>query len=247
MISGNWRQFVLFLSCTVALTGCVQLVLTWLKAAKFSQLFPIAAIHGMLAAIGIMIIGKQIPIFMGCKFASHDFFPLLMEVPKHLQTELSPEAFSIGVICLLVLFQLTSSQMRGGFLRFLPPQLVVVVVGALLAGLFHIHGKLLVSIPRNPLEHGVVFPNLQDILDHTYLIPTIVIFVLALTFVDGTESLATIRAVDRIDPFHRKSSADRTLLAMGISNICSSLIGGLTIIPGIIKSTTNIVSGGRTA
>lgn len=68
-----------------------------------------------------------------------------------------------------------------------------------------------------------------------------------LAFVDGTESLATIHAVDRIDPFHRKSSPDRTLMAMGISNICSSLIGGLTIIPGIIKSTTCIVSGGRTA
>ena len=79
------------------------------------------------------------------------------------------------------------------------------------------------------------------------MIGTIIFACLALTFVDGTESLATIHAVDQIDPYRRKSNPHRTLLAMGVSNICSSMIGGLTIIPGIIKSTTCIVAGGRTA
>ncbi|HEY9784220.1 MAG TPA: SulP family inorganic anion transporter, partial [Candidatus Obscuribacterales bacterium] len=54
-------------------------------------------------------------------------------------------------------------------------------------------------------------------------------------------------AVDRIDPFRRKSNPSRTLFAMGVSNMCSSLIGGLTIIPGMIKSSTGIFSGARTA
>ena len=64
--------------------------------------------------------------------------------------------------------------------------------------------------------------------------------------IDGTESLATIAAVDKIDPYRRRSDPDRTLLAMGVSNMCSSMVGGLTIIPGIVKSTANIMGGGRT-
>ena len=64
--------------------------------------------------------------------------------------------------------------------------------------------------------------------------------------IDETESLATIAAVDKIDTFRRRSDPDRTLLAMGASNIASSTLGGLTIIPGMVKSTANILGGGRT-
>lgn len=67
-----------------------------------------------------------------------------------------------------------------------------------------------------------------------------------MTLIDGVESLATIAAIDKIDPFRRKSDPNRTLNAMGVSNLCSSLAGGLTIIPGGVKSTTGILSGART-
>lgn len=64
--------------------------------------------------------------------------------------------------------------------------------------------------------------------------------------IDGVESLATIAAIDKIDPYKRRSNPNRTLLAMGVSNIASSLAGGLTIIPGGVKSTANIMAGGKT-
>jgi MFS superfamily sulfate permease-like transporter len=67
-----------------------------------------------------------------------------------------------------------------------------------------------------------------------------------LLLIDATESLATIAAVDNIDPYRRRSDPDKTLLAMGVSNGASSLLGGLTIIPGIVKSTANVMAGGRT-
>jgi len=89
-------------------------------------------------------------------------------------------------------------------------------------------------------------PDWQGLFASTNSYWTIAGCVIAIMLVDGIESLATIGAIDKIDPFRRKSNPDRTLFAMGMSNIFSSMVGGLTIIPGGIKSTACIVSGGRT-
>ncbi len=110
--------------CVIMMAAAVQIILTWLKAAKFSRLFPMAAIHGMLAAIGFLIIAKQVPNFVGSPFHAHDFFAIMMETPSEIANHLNPSVFSIGVICLLLLFQL-SSQRRGLF-KVIPPQLTVV-------------------------------------------------------------------------------------------------------------------------
>lgn len=89
-------------------------------------------------------------------------------------------------------------------------------------------------------------PDFAGLIQQPTLWTTALTCAITLTLVDGVESLATIMAVDKIDPFRRTSNPDRTLFAMGVSNIFSSMAGGLTIIPGGIKSTTCIVSGGRT-
>jgi hypothetical protein len=75
---------------------------------------------------------------------------------------------------------------------------------------------------------------------------SLILVIITLTLIDGTESLATIQAIDKIDPFKRKSNPNVTLRAMGVSNTASSLFGGLTIIPGGLKSTVNMLAGGRT-
>lgn len=228
----------------IMLAGLVQLLLTYFKAARFCNIFPLAAIHGMLAAIGFLIIGKQLPNFIGHEYHTHEFFAMLVDAPSMI-ARMTPSVFAISSMSLVLLMVLT--RYKRGFLGAVPPQLVVVLVGIALGQLLNLDGKFLVHIPQNPLEHGFVMPDFRALFADWTLVPSVVLFVVALTLVDGTESLATMQAVDRIDPYKRRSNPDRTLFAMGISNICSSLVGGLTIIPGMIKSTTCIVSGGRTA
>ncbi len=228
----------------IIFAGLTQLALTALKAAKFSYLFPKAAVQGMLASIGLLILAKQIPHFIGHAYKAHEFFGVVAETPSEL-LKLNPGVFFTSCVCLALLFVLPGIKHR--LVRFIPPHLVVVVVGILLAKAFGLGGHFLVEVPANPLAHGIVMPDFSSLFADPKLITTIIVSVLALTFVDGTESLATIHAVDQIDPFRRKSNPHRTLFAMGISNICSGFIGGLTIIPGIIKSSTCIVAGGRTA
>ena len=101
-------------------------------------------------------------------------------------------------------------------------------------------------MPLNVFEHGIVFPHFAEAWQRTDLWWTFLILIITLTLIDGTESLATIAAIDKIDPFKRKSNPNVTLRAMGVSNTLSSLAGGLTIIPGGLKSTTNMLAGGRT-
>lgn len=241
---GNMDAGYRMVTGVIMMAGVVQLILTWLKAARFSYLFPSAAIQGMLASIGFMLIAKQIPNFIGQHYTAHEFWGMVFETPSAV-VHVQPQVFAISAICLSLLFLLP--RIRVPRLQSVPPQLIVVIVSIVLGLLWHLDSKFLVSVPSDLLAHGIVPPDFHALFSNPSLVGSIIVAVLTLTFVDGTESLATILAVDKIDPYRRKSSPDRTLFAMGVSNICSSLIGGLTIIPGIIKSTTCIHSGGRTA
>src|SRR5262249_5107718 len=89
-------------------------------------------------------------------------------------------------------------------------------------------------------------PDFQGAWNDAGLWPAIATTVITLTLIDGIESLATVMAIDKIDPFHHKSDPNRTLFAMGVSNIVSSIARGLTILPGGVNSTDCTMSGGRT-
>ena len=227
----------------IAIAGVLQVILAKLKVARLSAIFPAAAIQGMLAAIGLMIIVKQVPLFMGVKFEAHEFWAVLGEVPRHVPS-MNPQVFALGVGCLAALFVL--SAIPGRLLKVMPPPVWVFFAGTVVSTfILKLDKPYLIDVPDS-LKHGIVFPHFGDAFAHAALWLPLAYLVVTLLLIDGTESLATIAAVDKIDPYRRRSDPDRTLLAMGVSNVASSLLGGLTIIPGIVKSTANILGGGRT-
>jgi MFS superfamily sulfate permease-like transporter len=223
--------------------GLLQIALSHMKAARFSAMFPASAIEGMLASIGLMIIAKQLPNFIGHKFQNHEFFGIVAELPKQL-LQIQPGVVAVSTLCLAALFIYPRFQI--GRLKYVPAQLLVVPLGILLGFLFHLDAQYLIHVPANPIQHGLVFPDFGYLFTSANMLWSTIACVVSLALVDGFESLATIMAVDRMDPFHRKADPDRTLFAVGFSKICSSLVGGLTIIPGGIKSTVCLMSGGRT-
>jgi MFS superfamily sulfate permease-like transporter len=228
----------------ICIAGALQVVLARLKVARLSALFPAGAIEGMLAAIGLLIIAKQIPLFMGVKFEAHDFWTILEEAPQHFAT-INVPVLVLGLACLASLFILAA--VPGRLLKVMPPPVWVFIFGTLTSVLFlNLDRPYLVNVPEAPLKHGLVLPNFPDAIRNVHLWVPLTYIVLTLVLIDGVESLATIAAVDKIDPYRRRSDPDRTLLSMGACNMASSLAGGLTIIPGIVKSTANIMGGGRT-
>jgi MFS superfamily sulfate permease-like transporter len=228
----------------ICCAGALQVVFARFKVARLSAIFPAAAIEGMLASIGLMIIVKQFPLLLGETFEAHEFWAIIAEVPRHMGT-MNWQVFGLGIACTVLLFGLGALPFRT--LKVMPPPVWIFLIGTLVSLLFlNLGAENLIAIPESPLKHGIALPHFREALatPNTWLPLTYIIIMLLL--IDGTESLATIMAVDKIDPYHRRSDPDRTLQAMGVSNMASSLLGGLTIIPGIVKSTANIMGGGRT-
>jgi carbonic anhydrase len=228
----------------ICLTGIVQVILSIFRAGRFALYFPISVVEGMLIAIGMLIIVKQIPSILGSLAPPVKSIPkAILLIPQQI-LGMNPEIFLIGGLSLALLFFLSGR--KEWWATFIPPPLLVVGLGSVAGWLLQLSEEYLVHVPHDILQQGIHFPAFMDVWHQQDLWMALLFTIVTLTLIDGTESLATIAAVDKIDPFHRKSDPNVTLRAMGISNILSSLAGGLTIIPGGIKSTTNILAGGRT-
>jgi len=243
--TANLEQGFHLLLPVIFLMGLFQVILSQFKVAKYSKIFPIPVIEGMMASIGLMIIFKQVPLLIGHKFLAHEFWGIVLETPSELR-HCTPEVFALGGFSLGMMILLYASRKKIRFLQTFPPQLVTVLVGTLLGLALHLDKKFLISLPTNPLANAMHWSNFQDLMAHPGILTVIPGLILTLTMIDGIESLATITAVDKIDPYRRKSSPDKTLLAMGASNMVSSMAGGLTLIPEILRSSTSILAGGKT-
>lgn len=228
----------------ICMAGCVQIILSRLKVARFSAWFSPTVVEGMLAAIGLLIIAKEFPDLIGRKFESHEFLGIVAEIPRQILEISDPKVITIGILCLGLTIALSAARSR--WTKIVPPPLTVVLFGLVLGQVMRLDPGYMLAIPDNLLKDGMKLPNFTGLFADRALWWTVFTTVLTLTLIDGVESLATIAGIDKIDPYKRKSSPDRTLMAMGVSNILSSVAGGLTIIPGGVKSTTCIVTGGKT-
>ncbi|HEY6287944.1 MAG TPA: SulP family inorganic anion transporter, partial [Nitrospiraceae bacterium] len=232
----------------ICFVGIIQVILSLFNAGRFALFFPISVVEGMLMAIGMLIIIKQIPAFLGYITPPIKSIPkAIMLVPEQIMG-MNPMICAIGAVTLFLLFFITSmlSRIQATWAKFIPVPLVVISLAGLTAWVLGLEEKYLIHVPSDVFEHGIVFPHFAEAFTRPDLYWPLVLTIITLTLIDGTESLATIQAIDKIDPFKRKSNPNVTLRAMGVSNTASSLLGGLTIIPGGMKSTTNMLVGGRT-
>jgi MFS superfamily sulfate permease-like transporter len=232
----------------IALVGVVQVILSIFNAGRFALFFPISVVEGMLIAIGMLIIIKQVPAFLGVLIPPIKSIPkAIISIPEQVMA-LNPLICTIGAVALFLLFFLSGilNRIQATWAKLVPVPMIVIVLGGLASWIIGIDEKYLIHVPLNVFEHGIVFPSFAEAFTRTDLYGSFLVIIITLVLIDGTESLATIQAIDKIDPFKRKSNPNVTLRAMGISNTASSLLGGLTIIPGGLKSTVNMLAGGRT-
>ena len=231
----------------ICLTGAVQVLLSIYKAGRFAMYFPMSVLQGMLAAIGMLIIINQLPALLGHLTPSTKSIPdAIILIPAQIMG-MNFEVFAVGGATLALLFGLDSNVVKNRrWMINIPAPLLAVALGGVAGWMLHFPEAYLIHVPKDVLAQGIHFPNFSEIWQRSELWLALLTIVVTLTLIDGTETLVTIAAIDKIDPFGRKSDPNVTLRTMGVSNILSGLAGGLTIIPGGIKSTANIIAGGRT-
>jgi len=217
----------------ISIVGVIQVILSIFDAGRFALYFPISVVEGMLMAIGMLIIVKQVPSFLGVIIPPIKSIPkAIISIPEQIMV-LNPLIATIGAVALFLLFFLTAmlARIQATWAKLVPVPMIVIVLGGLVSWLIGIDEQYLIHVPLNVFEHGIVFPHFVEAFSRTDLWWPLILVIITLTLIDGTESLATIQAIDKIDPFKRKSDPNVTLRAMGVSNSASSLLGGLTIIP----------------
>lgn len=246
------KYFDVFL-LAVLIAGGMQVLLGLLKAGFIANFIPSNVIKGLLAAIGIILILKQIPYAMGLEKQYYESFDLLQfdvlatwlelrEMVHHME----PGSVLLSSISILLLVFWKQTPLRN--LTFFPPSLFVVLMGVLLNFAFkytfpslHIEPAHLVNIPKiNGLHQIIISPDFSAI--NNYRVWSVA---LTIAIIATVETLLNLEAVENIDPFKRKASPNRELIAQGIGNISSGLIGGIPVTSVIVRSSVNITAGGR--
>ena len=234
-------------------SGMLLLVLGFLRMGKLANFFPSSAIQGMLAAIGLIILGKQFHIMLGNRIIEDNSFGYLLEIPNSVlkvfsynDTGLYFAAFSgIASLSMMVFY----SKLRNKFFQLIPAPMWIVIfsIG------FSYYFELVLNKP-NPINPDYMIsgiPSFQKIITQ---IPTPnfdkitgISFwssLFALTLISRKESLLIIKAIDKLDPEKRRSNVNRDIKALGFATIGSGFLGGLNVVTVIARSSVNVNNGG---
>lgn len=250
---GSFETFCL----AAMLAGGMQIVFGLLKAGALAQYFPTSVIKGMLAAIGITIVLKQIPHMVGLdsdyegdlNFFQADGHTTFSEF-GYLWEALTPGAVIIALSGLAIMLIWNLPFIKSNkVLALIPGPLLAVGLGIGMQVMFKNMGSSLALAPEhlvqitassNPVE-WITLPDFSQIWNSQVWIYAFVIFLIA-----SIESLLCAEATDKIDPQMRVANKNKELFAQGIGNVFSGLVGGLPITQVIVRSSANVQAGGRT-
>ena len=248
MDDGTGQSFNYVLAAIVV-SGAIQVVLGLLKLGRLANIFHSSVIHGLLAAIGIIIFAKQIHVALGTYSKSPSIIQNLVDAVLYLP-QANPLVVIISAVGLLLL--LFHSKISYRFFHILPTPMWVIAISIPIAYCFNLFapdmlsffGKAydvkLLDIPDNIMD-SIMHPNFGKIGTIEFWTTTFSILVIT-----SIESLAIAKAIDKIDPYKRKTDLNKDLTGIGLSTMVAGMIGGLPIIAVIIRSTVNVHNGAKT-
>ena len=234
-------------------SGMLLVLLGFLRMGKLADFFPSSAIQGMLAAIGLIILGKQFHIMLGNKLSLEGSVSYLLAIPETIQgvfyyqdTGLTFAAIS-GVLSLAIM--VFYSKIRNQYLQLIPAPMWIVLLSIGFSYYYEmvlqqpnpISAMYMISgIPSaNQIIEEIPIPNFSAIGSLSFWTS-----VLALTLIASIESLLSIKAVDKLDPQKRRSNVNRDLKALGLATVGSGFLGGLNVVTVIARSSVNVNNGG---
>ena len=228
----------------IVVAAIIQILLGFLKFGSLTDFFPHSVIHGMLAAIGLIIFSKQIHILLGIDPAllkGKDPIALFLLIPDSIIHE-DARVTIVGITSLVIIFGLPL--LRFPIVKKIPAPMVVLLITVPMAVIMdfrHTEPAFdLVSIGNFWESVGI---NVSFTAIDTWVFWK---YVIMFVFINSLESLLTVKAIDTLDPWKRTSNANKDLIAVGAGNGLSGLLGGLPMISEVARSSANINFGGRT-
>ncbi len=237
----------------------LQILFGLLRGGILGEFFPLAAVHGMLAAIGVIIMVKQLPVALGV-VGKGEPLEMIREIPHYFQ-HLNPEIALIGGVGLAIMFLWPLVQKSAGFLKAIPSPLVVLLATVPMGmyfDLLHDHGyefnghhyevgeSFLVQMPDRVLGmfDYLTWPDFSAYAPEH--LGNSMTWIMMFFIIGSLESILSAKAVDVLDPWKRKTDMNRDTIAVGVGNLLSALAGGLPMISEIVRSKANIDNGART-
>jgi len=252
---GSFNAFLLAL----ILAGILQVIFAFLRAGIIANYLPTGVIKGMLAAIGITLILKEIPHLIGYDkdyvgdeaFFQQDGHNTLTELLYAVKA-LDPGIAMIGLVSLglIVLFEQPKFKKFIAF-KYIPSMLWVIIIGTLINVVLtatghdlHIAKEHLVQIPQltswKSIEMQMHFPDFSFVYN-----PKVYIVALTIAAIASLETLLSVEAIDRLDPEKAITNPNRELMAQGVGNTIAGLLGGIPVTQVIVRSTANLNGGAR--
>ncbi len=228
----------------VVVAGVIQVLFGVFKLGKLVDFFPLSAVHGMLAAIGIIIISKQIPVLFDInpiETKGKEPLELIAEIP-HFIMSMDPKAALVGLVCLTIMLIWPFINHN---IQKLPAPLAVLM--------FAIPAELMLDFQHTEPVYALVhLGNLLDSININVsfgglaMMGTFIKYVVMFALVGSLESLLTVKAIDMLDPMRQKSNANKDLIAVGIGNMIAGILGGLPMISEVARSSANVANGAKT-
>ena len=230
---------------TIVIAGVVQVLFGILKFGSLSDFFPSSVVHGMLAAIGLIIFSKQIHIALGIdpkSLSGLEPFELIEAIPYSI-LHMNPQLALIGGISLVIIFGLP--MIKNKYIKMVPSPLIVLAV-TIPMGLYFDFASTQPSYALVKIGKFVDAFAVNVSFDGLSQAGTFIKFVIMFALVGSIESLLTVKAIDAMDTYKRKSNYNKDLIAIGIGNTLVGIFGGLPMISEVARSSANVNNGAKT-
>ncbi len=253
-ILGSYEAFLV----SVILAGIIQLIFGFFKLGIIAKYVPTSVIKGMLAAIGITLILKEIPHLLGYdkdffgdesfwQFDGHNTFTEL----AYSMNAFQEGSVFIGILSILIIILLDKPFFKQNkVMKLIPSALIVVLVGVIIqlltkGSFLEVSSKHLVQLPIltsiSDVSNILFFPDFSAL--GNWQVYTVAI---TIALVASLETLLSVEATDKLDPEKNTTPTSRELTAQGVGNIFSGFIGGLPITQVVVRSSANIDAGVQT-
>ncbi|SEN80345.1 Sulfate permease, MFS superfamily [Nitrosospira multiformis] len=228
----------------MVVAGALQVVIGFMRAGSLSDFFPLSAVHGMLAAIGLIIISKQAHILLGidpATLAGMGPVKLYAHIPHSIMNPNVPVAI-VGILSLVVLFGLP--KIKSPLVKKIPAPMVVLLIAIPAAIALDFKG----TQPAHILVHiGDFWKEIAFNADFSQIgTGAFWKYVIMFLLVGSLESCLTVKAVDSLDPWRRQSNFNKDLIAVGAGNTLAAVVGGSPMISEVARSSANVGFGART-